>query len=275
MEKKLNKLLESVGDMALKRRAKHIILGVNPQAGDNILDVGCGDGYYSYLMSNLSVKSKITGTDFDPNALKSARRNLKGKNIKLFQADLMKELPFRARTFDKAVMSEVCEHLPNDVKGLKEVNRVLKKNGILIVTVPNKNYPMFWDPVNWMLEHLFGTHVSTGFWAGIWNQHERLYSPNEIKKSVEKAGFKVVETKSLTFWSLPFNHNLLYLAARTLYGGGFSPVIEQSVSKYEQPKSRPFFITLAFWFVNLVDKLNDFLQPTNSGVGVFIKAIKS
>ena len=38
-------------------------------------------------------------------------------------------------------MSEVAEHLSSDIKGLKEVYRVLKPGGIIALTVPNKNYP--------------------------------------------------------------------------------------------------------------------------------------
>ena len=93
----------------------------------------------------------------------------------------MKRLPFKAEFFDKVMMSEVAEHLPDDVKGLKEVKRLLKKAGILILTVPNHNYPFFWDPLNWTLEHFWGTHIKSGFWSGLWNQHLRLYKPDEIK----------------------------------------------------------------------------------------------
>lgn len=271
---RLEQLLENTGDMALKRRARRIVEELNPQTGDKILDVGCGDGYYLYLLSNLGLKLKLTGTDFDPNALASARKNLKGTRIPLVQADLMKGLPFPDNSFDKAVMSEVAEHLPNDVKGLKEVYRVLKPGGILCLTVPNSNYPFLWDPVNWVLERLFNTHIRSGFWSGIWNQHLRLYKQEEIEGVIKKAGFEVETVESLTWWSLPFNHNLLHLAARALYGGGFSPKVASAVSKYEKKTKRPALINLAFKIVSWVDKLNDVWQPKDKGVGIFVKVNK-
>src|SRR5438552_2447845 len=112
LNQKLNVLLENTGDMALKRRARKIILAVNPQKNENILDIGCGDGYYLHLMSNLGIPLQLTGTDYDEVGLTKARKNL-GKKIPLFQGDLMKKLPFKNAQFDKATMSEVAEHLPD------------------------------------------------------------------------------------------------------------------------------------------------------------------
>ncbi len=272
IDKKLAKLLANTGDMALKRRARRIIEELNPGDGDKILDVGCGDGYYLHLLSNLGLKLKLTGIDSDPNALKSAKKNLRHKKVRLIEVDLMKKLPFPSNYFDKAVMSEVAEHLPDDIRGLREVFRVLKPGGILCLSVPNANYPFLWDPVNWTLEHLFGTHIKSGFWAGIWNQHIRLYKPLQIQKVAEKAGFKILGLESLTFWCLPFNHNLVHLVARGLYGGGFSKHVTESISKYKTHPKKPFLISLAFGFANAIDRLNDIYQPKRKGVGVFVKA---
>jgi ubiquinone/menaquinone biosynthesis C-methylase UbiE len=259
--------------MALKRRAWNVLNGLKLKKGDRILDVGCGDGYYLHLLSNIGTPLKLAGTDFDKAGLTKARQNL-GKNIPLYHADLMKRLPFKTNTFDKIVMSEVAEHLPNDIRGLKEVRRVLKPDGILALTVPNHNYPLFWDPINWLLEHFLGTHISSGFFAGLWNQHERLYTPEEIKEVVEKAGFKVNTIKPLTFWCLPFNHYIVNLVARFLAHGNLSSKDKKALSKYTKDPKRPLLINLAFDFVNLLDKLNDFWQPERGGVSVFVKATK-
>src|SRR5258708_2618194 len=141
IQKRLEKLLDNVGDMALKRRAKKIVLETNPLDGDNILDLGCGDGFYLHLLSNLGLDLKLTGSDFDEAALIVAKKRFKGSGIKFVKGDLMSKLPFKDKVFDKIVMSEVAEHLPNDLKGLKEVFRILKPNGVLCITVPNANYP--------------------------------------------------------------------------------------------------------------------------------------
>lgn len=272
--KNIENLLSNTGDMALKRRARNIIEGLDLKEADKVLDIGCGDGYYLYLLSNLGLKLNLTGTDYSKFDLKRARKNLGNKKIRLVYGDLMSRLPFKASSFDKIVMSEVAEHLPDDVKGLKEVRRVLKKGGILCMTVPNHNYPFLWDPINWILEHTIGKPIRKGFFAGLWNQHERLYKPKEIKKVVEKSGLKVIKTESLTWWCLPFNHHIVNLIARGLAHGAFSETTHKALSKYSKTKRKSFFLKFAFWFVNLLDKLNDFYQPKYSGVAVFLKALK-
>lgn len=271
----LDQLLENTGDMALKRRAKRIVTEINPQPGEKIIDIGCGDGYYLHLLSNLKIKGlALTGTDYDVTGLDKTKFNLKGKKIEIFPGDLMKKLPFKSNYFDKAVMSEVAEHLPDDIKGLKEVYRILKPGGVLCLTVPNANYPFLWDPINWLLERGMHTHIKSGFFAGIWNQHIRLYAPHHIQTVLEKAGFIVTQREALTFWSLPFNHYIVNLVARYLsvqYKKG-SP--NQSLNKFTMSPKRPLFLTLAFRMVNILDRINDVWHPKDSGVAVFVKAIK-
>ncbi len=273
-KKHLEILLSSVGDMALKRRARKLIEGIDPQPNDNILDLGCGDGFYLHLLSSLHMKVKLTGSDYEKISLDAARRNLKNKKIPLLVGDLMKKLPFKDSAFDKIVMSEVAEHLPDDLKGFKEIYRILKPGGILCLSVPNANYPFLWDPVNYCLEYLFKTHIKSGFWAGLWFGHIRLYKPDQIRGVVEKAGFNVEKVQSLTWWCLPFNHCLVNLVARFLWGGKLSPQVASSLNKYEKKDNKPWFIRFAFGIVNRIDSLNDFYQPVDRGVGIFLKATK-
>jgi len=104
--KKLDKLLTNTGDMALKRRARRIIEEIDPRSGDKILEIGCGDGFYFHLLSNLGIKNlQLHGVDIDENALKSAKKNLKGKKVKFMASDVMKKLPYKDGEFDKIIMS--------------------------------------------------------------------------------------------------------------------------------------------------------------------------
>jgi ubiquinone/menaquinone biosynthesis C-methylase UbiE len=272
---KLEKLLDHVGDIALRRRARRMIRDLDPKPGDKILDVGCGDGFYLFLLSHLGIKLSLYGTDFDPLALKSAKINLKDKKIPLKQADLMKKLPFKDKFFNKVVMSEVAEHLPNDVKGIKEVARVLKPGGILCLTVPNANYPFLWDPVNKILETFSGNHIKEGFWAGLWFNHIRLYTVNQIKQVVEKANLQVEAAEALTFWCLPFNHHIVNMGARVVYAKNTSEKIVQAVSKYEVDKPLSPSVKAIFGIFRLVDRLNDLYQPKKHGAGVYVKAVKN
>ncbi len=270
IQDKLENLLSNVGDMSLKRRARRIIEEINPQHGDKILDLGCGTGYYLFLLSNLPVKLNLTGLDNDKKALDEAKTSLDGK-IKFIIGDSHK-LPFKKNFFDKIVASEVLEHLKDDEGSLKAIYRVLKPNGVFVISTPSINYPFFWDPLNWILQHIFTTHIRNGFFSGFWFGHFRLYDKKVLKKKFEKAKFNVEICQELTYWCLPFNHYLVNVIARLLYDVKISPKIADKISKFKNTK-KPFFIKLAFDFVNLIDKMNG-IFPQEHGVNVFIKAIK-
>lgn len=268
MKINLNNLLEGVGDVALRRRARWLISNMNLENGDKILDVGCGDGFYLYLLSHLNLKLTLYGVDYDKNALDSATKNLDLSKIKLVQADLMKRLPFLDEFFDGIVMSEVMEHLPEDIKCMKEVRRVLKKNGRLVLSVPHINYPLFWDPINWVLERCLKKHIKEGFWAGIWNQHVRLYSIENLRFVLKKSGFRNINSTKLTHFSLPFNHHLINLGARILSNKNMPFILKKKVSKFTKTyrsKTKGFN---PFWLVFKIDNLNDRWNGKGSAVSL-------
>lgn len=272
MQDIFNELLENVGDMALKRRVRRMLQELELKDEDKILDLGCGNGYYSYLLTQLPLKLKIIGLDSHVNAIEDAKTKVSGKKVK-FIVGAAEKIPFPKNYFDKIIMSEIIEHVRDDIKVLKETKRVLKKDGILVLTTPNKDYPFFWDPINWILEHFFNFHIKRGFFAGIWNQHLRLYKPEELKKRMEKAGFKIVTCELLTTWCLPFSHYLLNLGCRLLFHKKLSKNILQDINKFSKSKKQKTYLSrFLFWSVNTFDKLND-VFTSSSGVSIFIKAI--
>lgn len=270
-EAKLESLLANTGDMCLKRRAKLLVRELDPQKNDKILDVGCGDGFFLYLLSQLS-KSNLTGIDSDAKTIANAKKQVKKRNVTYVVGDIH-YLPFKNNTFTKIVLSEVLEHLPNDERGLLEIKRVLKKDGIICTTVPHWNYPFFWDPLNYLLQRIFKTHVKSGFWAGIWNFHERLYHVSELKKLFKQTGFKIEEFECLTHYALPFNHYLANIGFRLRTSKKLPSSMRQSLSKFQPDKKNWYSYVLAFieWF----DKRNDRKFSENiSSVGLFLKARK-
>ncbi len=101
---------------------------------DKILAAGCGEGYIEKKIN----KGKLFLVDISPHAVERAKRGLHDlKNIKYFVADLEK-LPFPDGYFDKIECSEVIEHVLSPEKMLIEFKRVLKSDGILVVSFPNE-----------------------------------------------------------------------------------------------------------------------------------------
>lgn len=95
------------------------------------LDLGCGDCRVERRLSNKNIK--FIGVDFNLESLKIAKE--KGNNVICANA---KSLPFKNGVFNGSISTEVFEHIKNDKKVIKELNRVLKKDSTCIVTVPNK-----------------------------------------------------------------------------------------------------------------------------------------
>ena len=274
MLKKLKILLDSEIDPAFAARARIIFDQVQTGRPKKILDVGCGRGFYIKALSIYSFPKEIYGIDTNEVYLRKATKDISDKRIKILNASAY-SLPFSDSYFDFAICSEVLAHLKEDRRALKEMFRVVKSGGILVVTVPSANFPFLWDPLNWILERLFGTHIKSGFFAGLWNQHIRLYSPEQIKKVVESAGVKVEKLESLTFWCLPFNHYLVNLVARYLHNQFILGTPNSPLNKFTTHPSRPSLFNLAFNFVNWIDRLNDIWTPQNTGVSVFVKAVKT
>ena len=138
IDTKLQKILSKTGDLNFKRRVITMLDYLDIQPGDNILDMGCGEGFYSMVLDNL-YNCKITAVDFDPEILALAHKWLDGRsNVTLEQGDITK-LRFPDSSFDKIVCTEVLEHIDDDKTAIKELYRVLKPGGVIAITVPNKN----------------------------------------------------------------------------------------------------------------------------------------
>ena len=152
---KIDKILESEIDPAYKKRAELILKNIK---GKKILEVGCGRGFYLKTLKKLWPNLKITGVDLNKKYLTEAKKNLAGLKIKLVKGDAQ-NLPFVDNSFSRIIASEILEHVSNDSKALTEIYRVLKPTGIAIITVPNADYPLLWDPLNWFLEKWFDKHI--------------------------------------------------------------------------------------------------------------------
>jgi ubiquinone/menaquinone biosynthesis C-methylase UbiE len=108
--------------------------------------------------------------------LKNISRKL-GLNTKIISADLRK-LPFKNNSFDKIISSDVFEHIKEDKKALKELLRVVRINGFILLTFPSNN------KFNKKEQHKFG-HVRPG------------YNPRDVANLIESmnANARIVKIK--------------------------------------------------------------------------------
>lgn len=218
----VERLTRNEADMAFKKRVRTIFEWVEPTDDKVIFDCACGRGFYLNMIRTVS-KCKIIGLELDPEVIVKTNRNIGHlPDIYLARANIYAQ-PYPDNTFDAAILSEILEHVDDDVRGLKEVYRVLKPGGVVAITVPHANYPFWWDPINKTLETVFHTHIQNGPLAGIWANHVRLYTRELLRKAVVDAGFIVEEERSFTHYSFPFIHNLVYGLGKPLLESGALP----------------------------------------------------
>jgi len=97
---------------------------------NNILDVACGTGRFFYLY-----KGKIYGIDVSTDQLKEARKKNKKAILKICDAE---KINYPSNKFDIVITSQFIMHTPEYKKIIKEIVRVTKKGGKIIIDFPNK-----------------------------------------------------------------------------------------------------------------------------------------
>lgn len=154
------------------RRAQMFLHQARP---GELLDVGCGDGKF---LSEMKTRGwQVDGIDFDPQAIKTAEAKY-GLNLR--HGELSKAgLP--ADEFDAVTMSHVIEHVPDPIALLREIKRVLKTQGRLVITTPNSES---------IGHRKFGPN-----WFGIdAPRHLNLFSSRALIKAARAAGFDEIQT---------------------------------------------------------------------------------
>jgi hypothetical protein len=105
--------------------------------GKRVLDAGCGTGYGSAELAQSA--AEVTGVDIAPDAIEYASANYPIAGLRFLEASCT-IVPFPAESFDLVVAFEVIEHLTDYRAFLNECARVLTREGLLIVSSPNKRY---------------------------------------------------------------------------------------------------------------------------------------
>jgi 2-polyprenyl-3-methyl-5-hydroxy-6-metoxy-1,4-benzoquinol methylase len=119
--------LTALGDVSLKK----------------ILDVGCGDGTYSYVLAKLGAIT--SGQDWNVTKIQAANERIYGNSNELkgeFICADAKHLKFDSNSFDAVFSADFFEHIDLITKRqvIAEIYRVLKPGGILVIKTPNLDY---------------------------------------------------------------------------------------------------------------------------------------
>jgi len=124
-----------------ERRVREYIISKVPKDVSSILDVGCGSGWVAEHYTKKGIK--VHSLDISiTNPAKALQLYPSEKHAGIV-ADSFR-LPFANNSFDCVIASEIIEHVVNPAEFIKEVFRVVKKGGILIITTPYKEKLMYY-----------------------------------------------------------------------------------------------------------------------------------
>ncbi|MEI7652774.1 MAG: class I SAM-dependent methyltransferase [bacterium] len=181
--KRYSKSLESEINTFTHHRIEKLVNLITPC--DNLLDLGCWDGFIMERIIEKHKAKKVIGVD---NAISAVERGRKrGLDIRLIKS-VDEELPFEDGTFNCVIAGEIIEHLYDVNSFIKEIHRVLKPGGQLIITTPNlaslgSRLTLLLGKTPWMIENELG-ETSAG--------HMRYFTFDSLRQLLEKYNFKVV-----------------------------------------------------------------------------------
>ncbi len=203
-----------------------------------ILDVGCGTGS---TLKELEKLGYAIGVDISKEAVKFCK--LRGcKNV--YKVDQKEGLFFEDNTFDLITALDIIEHIDDERAALAEYYRIIRKGGILLITVPA--YDFLWGP-----------HDEV-------NEHKRRYVARELRNKVEKVGFTVKKMTYFDTFLFPF-----FVLVRT--GHRVSKMINSSYKPHSDLKMRPLVIN---YLLKTIFSLEDqFLKELNFSYGASLLCV--
>jgi SAM-dependent methyltransferase len=145
---------------SLVERIRTTLHNSNP----SILDVGCGTGANLKMLTGYG---RAEGVDISPQAVEFCRE----RGLDSVKLGAVEQLPYESDSFDLVTTLDVIEHLDDDVAGLREMRRVLRRDGRILVFVPAFMF-------------LWGVQDDV-------SNHRRRYTLPGLLKVVEEAGFSV------------------------------------------------------------------------------------
>jgi 2-polyprenyl-3-methyl-5-hydroxy-6-metoxy-1,4-benzoquinol methylase len=174
--------------------------------GKELLDAGCGTGWFSQKASERG--ASVTSMDVGENLLKQVAGKCDSRRV---VGDVL-SLPFDPASFDIVVCTEVIEHTVEPSRAVRELSRVLRPGGELVLTVPNRVWHFAIDIAN-----LLKLRPYEGY--------ENWVSAGELRRYVEEAGLRLDRIRGFHLFPfvLPATYGLLKRIDR--YGDRLGPIM--------------------------------------------------
>ena len=152
---------------------------VSPQAGESILDLGCGSGAFTVRLKEIYPQQKIMGIDISTACIEKAAKDYPGIS---FRVGDVENTGLPSASLDIICYSGVLHHFPTIEKVAREAFRILKPGGRFFSFDPHHYNPAFW---------LYRCRSSPFYSPVGVTPNERLMTAREVKSVFSKAGLQV------------------------------------------------------------------------------------
>lgn len=190
-----------------KHRIAHFLELIDDKSKIDILDYGCGWGIFSKIVSEKSMNCNVTGIDLDDMSL-NISKDIVGEKENLHFLD-RKISDFKDKSFDYVLSMQVIEHVHNPGNYIKEINRVLKEEGYLIISLPNIVQPISIlslltksvSKLNMRLKER-SSHILNNYKKE--HDHIQAWDPNHFVTFLASMGFEFEEVRMVEGVPVPF-----------------------------------------------------------------------
>lgn len=178
-----------------QRRLDMLHADVGERIRGSVLDNGCGVG--SYIEHLKPFGGQVFGLEYEAqHAAISASRHA---NIIRAAGE---QLPYPSNHFDLILSNEVLEHVQNDSDAIREMVRVLKPGGRVVIFCPNRWHPFETHGHYWRGEYKFGNTPLINYLPRVWRDklapHVEVYTRRDLKKRF--AGLPVKYIRRTVIW---------------------------------------------------------------------------
>jgi len=181
-----------------ERRLEMIVKAAGERIQGRVLENGCGVGMYVEHLAPYG--GKIIGLEYDfERAAEAGTRssnilNAAGESLPLPSGTLRQAQDF---AFDLILSHEVLEHVQDDAQAVREMVRVLRTGGRMVVLAPNRGYPFETHGIYWNGEYKFGNIPLVNYLPRAWRNklapHVRAYTKRDLDKLFEGLPVKFIE----------------------------------------------------------------------------------